>query len=247
MHTFALALRQLRYENKVFWRNPPRAFFTFAFPLMFLFIFTLLLGDGDAATFFVPSITAFSVITACGTNVAMTICFARDEGKLKRIRGTPLPSAAYIAGHMMHSCLIALLLVIIVCSVGAALFDVELPTDTLPAFLLTLTVGAAAFCSLGLALTIPVPNADSAPAIVNAVTLPLLFVSGVFFPLEGAPGWLRSLADVFPVKHFVDALLAAFGVQGEIGLKGGDLLVIALWGLAGALLSVRFFRWEPRP
>jgi ABC-2 type transport system permease protein len=240
--SFALTLRQLRYENKVFWRNPPRAFFTFAFPLMFLFIFTFLFGDADAAQFFVPTITAFSVITACCTNVAMTICFDRDDGQLKRVRGTPLPPGAYMAGHMLHSCLIALLLVIIVSGVGAVFFGVGLPTDNLAAFLLTLLEGAAAFCSLGLALTIAVPNADSAPAIVNAVILPMQFVSGIFFPLENAPDWLKSLADIFPVKHFVDALHTAFNGQ---SFPGGDLVVLAVWGVAGAILSVRFFRWEP--
>ena len=88
----ALALRQIGYENRAFWRNPPAAFFTFAFPLLFMVIFNVLFG-ADAARFFTPAIMVFGVVTATYTNLAMTVTIARDEGILKRLRGTPLPGA----------------------------------------------------------------------------------------------------------------------------------------------------------
>ena len=98
-----LALRQVRFENKAFWRNPAAAFFTFAFPLLFLVIFTTIFGDDsgtlptgqevNGATYFTATILAFSVITACYTNIAMTVTIARDEGVLKRVHGTPLPGS----------------------------------------------------------------------------------------------------------------------------------------------------------
>src|SRR5881296_3972844 len=100
MSDLALTLRQVRYTNKAFWRNPASAFFTFAFPLMFLVIFTSLLGNGTVplggvevrqSTYYVAGMAAFSVITACYTNIAMSVTFTRDTGILKRIRGTPLP------------------------------------------------------------------------------------------------------------------------------------------------------------
>ncbi len=250
-----LTLRQVRYENKAFWRNPASAFFTIAFPLMFLFIFNTIFGGGDLevaggtaslSSFYVPAIAAFSVIGACYTNIAIGISFARDQGLLKRIRSTPLPPAAYFGGRIIHAGLIALLLVAIVVIVGALFYDVDIPTNTMPAFLLTLAVGAAAFCALGLAISAVIPNADAAPAVVNASILPLLFASDVFIPLDDAPGWLQVLGDLFPVKHFSEALQTSFNpFETGLGFEGLALVVVAGWGMAGLLVAIRFFKWEP--
>ena len=154
MSDVGLATRQIRFENRSFWRNPASAFFTFVFPLMFLVIFNLLFGSGDyegfgqttsVSTFYVPAIAAFSVITATYTNLAITVSFARDEGVLKRVRGTPLPSWAYLAGRIGHSTLMCLLLVAIVTAFGFLFYGVELPTNTMPAFIVAVIVGAASF------------------------------------------------------------------------------------------------------
>ncbi|MDQ3646306.1 MAG: ABC transporter permease [Actinomycetota bacterium] len=244
MSSLALTLRQVRYENKSFWRNPAAAFFTFAFPLMFLVIFNGVFGDNSQ--YYVPSIGAFSVITACYTNIAMGVAFAREEGVLKRKRGTPLPGVAYLLGKVLHSTLIALLLVAIVALTGRFFYDVVLPTSTLGAFVATLAVGAAAFCALGLAITAVVPNADAAPAVVNASILPLLFLSGVFFPTDDAPAWMTTIADVFPIKHYLEAMMSAFNPAGTNGWEGRDLMIVAVWGVVGLLLALRFFSWEPR-
>jgi ABC-2 type transport system permease protein len=253
-----MAARQVRYENLAFWRNPASAFFTFAFPLLLLVLLTTLLG-GDtstlptavevaASTYYTATILAFSVITACYTNTAMTVTFARDEGVLKRVRGTPLPGWAYLLGKVLLSVLVMVLLVVIVCAFGAVFYDLEVPTRSLPAFVCTLLVGAAAFAALGLAVTALIPNADAAPAIVNATVLPLLFVSGVFIPIDDAPGWIQAIGDVFPVKPFLEALFESFlpPADNEAGWSPGDLAVVALWGLAGLALASRFFSWEPR-
>jgi ABC-2 type transport system permease protein len=119
-----MAVRQVRYENLAFWRNPAAAFFTFAFPLLFLVILTTLFrGDTSTlptevevanTTYFTATILAFSVITACYTNIAMTMTFAREEGVLKRVRGTPLPGWAYLLGKVFQSVLVMALLVVIV-------------------------------------------------------------------------------------------------------------------------------------
>ena len=256
MNTLALALRQVRYENRAFRRNPAAAFFTLVFPLMFLVIFNLLFGNNrmevpggttTASTFWVPAIAAFSVINACYTNVAMSVSISRDQGLLKRIRGTPLPTWGFLFGRIAHAVLVAFVLVAIVTVAGALFYGVDTPTNTLPAFLITLAIGAAAFCSLGLAMTALIPNADSSPAIVNASILPLLFISGVFIPMGDAPAWLNTLADVFPVKHFSSALLAAFNpFETGAGFEPGRLAVLAGWGVVGLIVAVRFFSWEPR-
>jgi ABC-2 type transport system permease protein len=245
MSDLALTLRQIGYENRAFWRNPPAAFFTFAFPLLFMLIFNVIFGEG-AARFFTPAIIVFSVVTATFTNLAMNITFARDAGVLKRIRGMPLPAWAYLAGRIGHAIGVTVLLVAIVAATGAILYDVPVPWDALPAILLVLAVSAAAFSALGLALAGVMPNADASPAIVNAVVLPTLFISNVFIQMENAPDWLNTISYVLPVRHFADAMLELYADGAAAGVPWGAIGVIGLWGVAGVVLALRFFRWEPR-
>jgi ABC-2 type transport system permease protein len=250
-----LTLRQLRYTNKAFWRNPAAAFFTFAFPLMFLVIFTALFGTDtvrvagseiSTSTFYVGAIATFSIITATYTNLAIGVTFSRDQGVLKRIRGTPLPAWSYMVGRITHAVLVSLLLVAIVTAFGAAFYEAEVPSRTLPAFLATIAVGAASFSALGLALTSVIPNADASPPIVNASILPLLFLSGIFIPIQDPNAWYVTVAKVFPVYHFAEAMNAAYFSASGSGFEGGHLLIMGVWGLAGAMLAARFFSWEPR-
>ena len=253
MSTPALTLRQVGYTNKAFWRNPASAFFTFAFPLMFLVIFTALLGGGQVviggrhisqATYYVAAMAAFAVITACYTNIAISVTFQRDSGVLKRIQGTPLPGGGYLSARVIHAMLIAILLVIITTAFGRSFYGADVPTGVaLLRSIVMLVVGSASFCALGLAITAIIPNADASPALVNASILPLLFLSGVFIPLgDNTPAWIRWIGRVFPVKHFADGMQAGFL---GTAFRWSDVLVVAGWGLAGLFLAVRFFRWEP--
>ena len=254
MNAAAMTLSQVRYVNKAFWRNPASAFFTFAFPLMFLVIFTALLGHStvqigtrsvNTSTYYIASMATFAVITACYNNIAMSVSFQRDAGVLKRINGTPLPSALFLAARMVHAVIIAVLLVVITAAFGRTLYHADIPTGiTLLRFLIVLLVGAAAFCALGFAITAVIPNADASPAIVNATILPLLFLSGIFIPFgNNTPAWILWIARIFPVKHFADGMQAGF-----IGtpFHWTDVLIVAAWGLAGLLYATRYFSWEPR-
>lgn len=249
------ALRQVTFEQRSFWRNPASAFFTFAFPLIFLVIFTALLGNDTAtlpdgrevgsSTYYTGSILAFSVITATYTNLAMSVTFSRDYGVLKRIRGTPMPPWAYLLARVLSSAVVTTILIAIVLAFGRLFYDIDLPGGRTPAFVVTMVVGAASFAALGLALTGFIPNADAAPAVVNASILPLLFLSGVFIPIDDGPQWIRTVAEVFPVRHFLTASLRSFLGPGS-GWRWGDLAVIALWGLGGLAVAARSFSWEPR-
>jgi len=257
MSSFALALRQVRFENKSFWRNPAVAFFTFVLPLIFLVILNALLGDDtttvdggevDLSNFYVPAMAALSIVNACYTNIVMTVSIARDEGVLKRVRGTPLPGWAYLFGRVVHATLIALLLVAIVITFGAVFYGVDVPTKTMPAFIVTIVLSAATFCALGLAVASFVPNAQAASAIANATVLPILFISDVFVPLgEDPPTWINVLGNIFPVKHLSEACLTAFNPYTTgYGFEWWDLAVIAIWGVIGAVVALRYFTWEPR-
>ncbi|HEX6262137.1 MAG TPA: ABC transporter permease [Actinomycetota bacterium] len=256
MSEVRLAARQILYENRAFWRNPPAAFFTFAFPLIFLVIFNMLFGNAEidvpggqttASTFFVPAIATFAIVNATFTNLATSIPFARDQGLLKRYRGTPLPGWAYLTARVAHAIVVTILLVGIVTAFGALFYGVDAPTNTLPGALVALAVGGFAFCSLGLAMTAIIPNADAGPAIVNAVILPLLFISDVFVQTDQAPAWVRILGSVFPVKHLSEALQTAFNpFHPGAGFEWGHVGIVAAWGVAGLILAIRFFSWEPR-
>jgi ABC-2 type transport system permease protein len=249
-----MTVRQMRYVNKAFWRNPASAFFTFAFPLMFLVIFTALLGGGrirvggraiHLSTYYVVSMTTFAVITACFNNIAIGLTFQRDSGVLKRTNGTPLPAAVYFGARVLHALLVSLLLVAITTTFGRVVYQADVPTGgPLARFALMLAVGAAAFCALGFAMTAAIPNADAAAPIVNAAILPLLFLSGIFIPFgDNAPAWIVWIARIFPVKHFADGMQAGFL---GTAFHWYDVAVVAAWGVAGLLLAVWRFSWEPR-
>ncbi len=254
MRTLSLTNSQVGYTNKDFWRNPAQAFFIFAFPLMFLVIFTALLGNNTVhigthvvkqSTYYVSSMAAFGVITACFNNIAISIAFLRETGVLKRINGTPMPSVSYLSARILQSLFVAIILVAITCGFGKVAYSVTLPGGTaLFEFVVMVVVGAAAFCALGLALSAAIPNADAAAPIVNAVILPLLFLSGIFIPFgNNTPSWILWVARIFPVRHFAAGLQAGF-----LGTPFDwvDVVVVAAWGVFGLLLAVRYFSWEPR-
>jgi ABC-2 type transport system permease protein len=178
----------------------------------------------------------------------MTVSYARDEGVLKRVRGTPLPGVSYLLGKILHAMIVMAILVVIVSTFGIVFYDVDVPTTSLPAFVVTLLVGSAAMCALGLAATIIVPNAEAGPAVVNGIVFPLLFISGVFIPVDDSPGWLQTLGDLFPVKPFLEAAIESFipTASNEAGWAGGKLLIVGIWGVAGLLAAARWFSWEPR-
>lgn len=89
-----------------------------------------------------------------------------------------------------------------------------------------------------------IPNADAAAPVVNAIVLPLEFLSGIFIPFgNNTPTWILWVAKVFPVRPFVLAMQAGFL---GTAFSWTDVLVVAAWGVAGMLAATRFFTWEPR-
>ena len=157
-----------------------------------------------------------------------------------------MPGWSYLLGRVLHAVLVGLLLVVICGAFGRIFYQASIPTRTLPALVVTLALGAASFCALGLAITSAIPNADASPAIVNASILPILFLSGIFFPVANAPSWVQWVGRVFPIRHFADAMQAAYFSPTGSGFEWGNLAVVAAWGIAGLLIASRFFSWEPR-
>jgi ABC-2 type transport system permease protein len=249
-----LALHQFRYDQKVFWRNPASVFFTVMLPLIFLFIFATIFGNDEieergvkTTTYYVPAIVSLAVISATMQSLAINLTEDRERGLLKRVRGTPLPTPVFVAGRVGNSLVISILMVVLVAVIGRLVYDVSLPGETIPAVLVTLAVGAFAFCCLGFALTAAIPSEDAAPAITNATVLPLYFISGIFIPDSEIPNGVLKVAGIFPIRHFFEAFFTAWDPNTVgAGFEWGDLAIVAAWGVAGLLVALYAFRWEPR-
>jgi ABC-2 type transport system permease protein len=257
MSSVALVLHQFRYDQKAFWRNPASLFFTVSLPVIFLLIFATIFGDdrvgigGDevkATTYYVPAITTLAVISAALVSLSFSLVVARENGVLKRGRGTPMPSWVFIAGRVGNAIVVSVIMLALLTVIGRILYGVEIPFDRLPAVLVTLTVGAASFCCMGVALTAAIPSEDAAAPITNATVLPLYFLSGVFIPQsEIGSGVILAIASVFPIRHFFEAFFIAWDPYTTgAGFEWGHLAVVAAWGALGLVLAVRYFRWTPK-
>ncbi len=246
MSTATLAWRQFRLERRLFWRNPTAAFFTVVLPLLFLALFGAIFSESDGdLQVIVPGIAGMSVMSTTFSALAMNLTQLRESGVLKRIRGTPLPTSAYLAGVAGSAVTNTALQVGLITTAGAVVFGLDWPRDWL-ALAVFVVVGVVCFASLGVALSHAIPNFDSAPAYVNAVFLPVIFISGVFYDAENAPGVLRDIAQVLPLKHVIDGLSGAMVTGEGLGAHGVALLVIGAWALVGGVLAVRGFSWDQK-
>lgn len=252
-----LWVRQVRYQNKTFWRTPAAAFFTIVFPLMLLVIFVLVFGNdpideddpGGITTgqFYAPALGVFGAVSAAFTSLAINTALARDHGILKRLRGTPLPPRIYLGGRIGSAVYLAAVAVTLMLVVGVAAFDLQVLWERVPVALLVFVLGVACWAALGLAV-VGLFSSDAVPAVTNAVLLPLAFISGVFLgPADNSPEWLQTIASLFPLRHFVEPFGAAFDPFADGGVPWTSLGVLVAWTVVGMAVAVRYFRWEPRP
>ncbi len=252
----ALALHQARYDALAFVRNGQSIFFTLALPVIFLLLFASVFGSQTVSVaggtlkqsvYYVPAIMTLGVIAAAFVNLVITVTATREAGIYKRRRATPVPAGAVIAGRALIAVALAFAIAAALLGIGWPVFGASIPGRTAPALIVALVVGALAFCALGFALASLIANADSAQPSIQAIVLPLYFISGVFIPTETIPVWLTRVASFFPVRHFAQALLTAYNPHTSgAGFAWQDLAIVALWGVAGLIVAVRRFRWLPQ-
>jgi ABC-2 type transport system permease protein len=246
----ALVIHQVKYEQLSFWRNPQSAIFTFVFPVVFVTMMGALFGGAGKSSYFgglsalqyyVPTIAALCVLGSCYGQLAIVLATRRQNGALKRVRATPLPAWGYFAGLLAHCVLVSIADIVLIVGVGR-LYGVPFPSQW-PAIALTLVLGAASFCALGVAVASVISNAEAAPAVAQLVLFPLMFLSGTYLPISSP--LLSRVTDWLPVRPFNEALTAA--VSRHAGVDWRQLAVLAAWGVVGAMVGIRRFRWDPKP
>jgi ABC-2 type transport system permease protein len=174
-----------------------------------------------------------------------TVVSQRELGITKRRRATPLPAWALIVSQSLTVVLMAIVTVLLLLIVGAIAFGVHFPLKGVPALVLGVLCGAAAFCGLGYALSTFADSADSVQPMVQLIMFPLFFISGIWIPLSELPSWLATIARIFPVEHVADLIHRAYvgAVPFEPVLV--DVAVLIAWAVVGATVAARRFVWLP--
>jgi ABC-2 type transport system permease protein len=251
----ALLAHQVRYDVRASLRNPRARFFTFFFPVVLLVIFTGVFGHGTTTIdgervklshFYVPGILAMSIVVAAYANLVVSISALRESGVLKRRRATPVPPALLIAGQALSTLVIVGVMATILLAIGKVAYGVGMAPAALAALACTTVVATLTFACIGYAVSGMIGSPDAAQPIVQATTMPLWFLSGVFIPTANLSRTLRSVGSLFPVEHLAAGLqLASVHTSFISAISVSDLLALAAWGLAAAAFAIWRFSWLP--
>ncbi len=259
MSDVSAVLTQTRYGFKTLTRTPRVLVFSVLFPVLLLVLINSIFTSGtnrttqfhghriETATYFTAAITAYAVMTSAFSTLAVAIVAQRERGELKRLRGTPAPPWTFIVAQVLRTVATVVAIVVALVAIGRLAFDVSVPGKTLPGLVVYLVLGTATFCTLGIAVTALTPTEEAASAAAPFTVVILSFISGVFIPTSILPAWLRELGGIFPLYHLADGLQNAFvPVGGGIGLTGGNVANLVVWGAAGLAVAVRRFKWDPQ-
>jgi ABC-2 type transport system permease protein len=244
-----LFLHQFGAEQKLFWRSSELAFFTFLLPIIFLFLLGYAYGDEEidgvrGYNFLLAGMLGYGV-AATSSGLAIILVLRREAGTLKRLRATPLPPSTYVAAALGSIIFVFVIEAVILVTLARVVFDVPVP-DQILSLALAVLFGATAFAAMGVALTTFIRSGDGASAVINAVFLPVTFISGSFFSPESFPSVLQTVAEILPLKHFI-VMVRDIVLEGEeIWSFPTELAVVSAWGIGCALVAARRFRWEPQ-
>lgn len=242
---------QVRYQQRGFWRNRRAAFFSLVFPMMFLVIFGGLQHGNTLDVrshlafidFYTPGIMAYAVLLICFNSTAMIFAGLRTNGILKRVRTTPLPWLVYVGGAVGSTLIVLLLSIVLLFGAGVPLFGAHVPGEKLVGLLVTLALGAAAFTTLGIAASRLVSKPENGAGLVSVVTLPMVFISNIWYPMDGSPAWIQDISKALPLRPLADGLQAAFDPRfGGTGILWRDLLPLAIWTVVGCALMSTYLR-----
>jgi len=243
-----LFLHQLRNEQLLFWRSREAAFFVFIFPLLlFVLLSSVYTGryQGKPASWAVlAGILGYGAANTGFAGLALLLVARREMGFLKRVRSTPIPASTYLSAVLTSIVLVFAIQTVALFVLGKVLKSTPFPQE-LFSFVLVCLLGAAAFAGMGLGMTSLLRSAEGSSAAVNTVLLPMAFLSGGFGPTAHYPQVLRAIGAVLPLKYLIQLIYGVYLHGHQIWDRPGAVAILAAWGLAGAAVAWRRFRWEP--
>lgn len=247
-----LFAHELRAEQRLYWRSRELAFFTFAFPLLLFVLLDSVYGDkvvkGEhvkASSYLLAGILGYGVASTAFAGLAIVLVLRRESGILKRLRATPLPAPAFLAAVIASTVIVYAIEAAALLLLGRFVFGIHLATHWL-SLVLALLLGSLSFAALGIALTGWIRSGEGSSAVVNAIYLPVSFLSGAFVSPHEYPHFLEVVAEVLPLTYFIRLMRDVVLRDQAIWSSWESAVVVAAWGLAGAVLAVRGFRWSPR-
>ena len=245
-----LFVHELRVQQLLFWRNREAAFFSFLFPIILLVLLGSVYGDDEidgvkGSTFLLAGLIGYGVAATAFASLAITLVVRREAGLLKRVRGTPLSPATYLAAVIASMVIVIALQAAAQVLIGRLLLDADWPASP-ASFVAVLVIGAASFAALGLAVTTLVRTGEGSSAVVNAIYLPMAFISGAFFSPRDLPRFLEVLSEALPLTYLLRLIRSTF-IEGEtLASSPGAIAAVLVLGLFGLVVAARMFRWEPR-
>jgi ABC-2 type transport system permease protein len=213
-----------RYELLKLIRLPVYLVPTLIFPMMFYLLFGVAFrrpttGSFDMATYLVAAYGALGVMNAALFGFGVGVAMERGQGWMLFKRATPMPPLAWFAGRLTACILCSALMVACLFTLAATAGGVRMPPAQWLSLAGVLVAGALAFSAFGLAIGSWVgPN--SAPAIINILSLPMGFASGMWFPIQMMPGFVKKIAAFLPSFHYAQLALGRLGYSGGIGAVG---------------------------
>jgi ABC-2 type transport system permease protein len=211
-------------------------------PVVGLSVQTLQTQQISNAAYFVPSILAMALMQL-GVFSAIPLVSQREKLILKRLSATPLRRWMLVGSNLVMRLGIASVQAVLIIGIGAALFGVTV-VGSLVLLASLIALGALTFISLGYVLASYAKTEDSANALTSVVQFPLMFLSGIFFPIQIMPAFLRPIATVMPLTYLGDALRQVMVGGAPFAPLAVDVLVLGGWLLVSFLISARFFRWQ---
>jgi len=254
--TLALGARQTGFVLLGRRRDARALVFTVIMPIVLLVLFNSIFGYSHTNTtvrgaqialhaYFTAGIIAYAIMLNGFSSLLIGFTTDREAGRLKRYRGTPMPAAVFLGAEIAANIVVVAVMVTALLVIGRFAYNIAVPAAAIGPLAVFVVVGTIAMCTLGIAMTAVTTTADAAAAVGPFLTVILGFISGTFVPVTQLPAWLESVGRVFPLAHLAEGLQGALLTHGAT-LYGGDVLALALWGLAGLVVSVRTFRWEPQ-
>jgi ABC-2 type transport system permease protein len=240
---------QLKYEQLLFWRSREAAMFVFLLPvLLFLLLGAVYSGEIEghtASTWLLIGMIGYGLANTAFGGLAIFFVNRREYGILKRLRATPMPPETYVAAAVVSMLVVFFLQIVALAALGVAFYGADGPAAS-GSFAAALVLGAATFTAMGIAGAALIRSSEGASPVVNVVVLPMAFLSGSFGRTSDYPEVLQRIADVLPLKYFLELVRASY-LDGEpISEHWGAVAVLAAWGVGALLLGVRRFDWSPR-